>query len=911
MSCNSGGGSEASCSISSGMETLNDQDAMRVLQSAAAFDATRSFGSRTSALGPGRLSVAPHLPQKRQSFSGDSLPSPPQALAEDIWREMAEAECGQQKRQGDLDSWLDVFRATARSLRNTWCSREVLTFESMAFGWLALARKHEPLPCGPPVAAGEDGDTDILATWLSEARWAQTAYQLEAPASLSGGAGAGGVAESAGCEDSSLEQRLVQLLGLRSAADLLACCPQPRGSRPAFFTAIHEESRTIRLVIRGGNSLPDLLNPATAETSALGPGFAHRGMLEAAQQLLEEEAGRLRAAVEAHPGYGLRCIGHSGGAGIAALLVVLVALEGQPGAQRLGAPVGGMRATCFSSPAVVTSDLAELHAGCIDSVVYNADLGSRCSCASLRRLANEMSMASREVLSRSELALTLRRSGALGLASHVVAAALCRCQPPQEGPSFPTGPAPSLVGMSSRHTLMEGLSYLGNSLTRPPPAMTAAGSHALGDLAATAPHPGLTTQTSLPGGRLCQLATLGPQVENGRSSGTMQERLQTVLKRSLSGGSSPRHSAPLLPGSSAPPIPSPLGPPMPMPPRPPMPPPAAPPLPAVHSNVTLPPLTAVPSLAAGGVGNVTASGRGVDFDSPRRRMPETHGFNSVLPPPPLVAAAAAAAASVQSQNIALVGAAVGPTPPRRVLSSVRVDLKIPRLNITATSALLTQSDDGSAVVTGGGSGSFPAAIPPLQLSTLSVPSGTVPLAGALPQPLSVLAVLGPRRDVIPATDGAAAAPAVQEPMSMAALPPLPLPVLIAGVAPQPHSPRVARHIDVCDLREQSELSPERSLRIIPQLPLSVPLQQLQQLQMPQGLQARADADRAGGDVAAELLIPGTVYLIERRGADANATFRLLCDVNRSHLNRILLKRSMLRDQLLSHYVAALDRIRPQ
>ncbi|GIM00854.1 hypothetical protein Vretimale_5750 [Volvox reticuliferus] len=644
-------------------------------------------------------------------------------------------------------------------------------------------------------------------------------------------------------------------------------------------------------------------------------------MLEAAQQLLEEEAGRLRAAMEAHPGYGLRCIGHSGGAGIAALLAVLVALEGQAGVERLGAPVGGMRATCFSPPAVVTSELAELYAGCIDSIVYNADLGSRCSSASLRRLANEMSIAAREALSRSELALALRRSGALGLASHVVAAALCRCPPAQDAPSFPAAPAPSLVSMSSRHTLMEGLSSLSTSLTRPPPAMTAAGSNALGGLAATAAHPELTIQTSLPGRRLYHLANLGPQTEVGSSSGTLPDPV--VLKRSLSGGASPRHSAPLFPAPSAPPVPSPLGPPMPEPPRPPMPPPAAPPLPVAHSNVTLPPLIAIPSLAAGGVGplavgvgNVAASGRGVGFDSPRRQMPETHGSNGVLPPPPLVAAAAAAAAGVQSQHTAVVGATVGPTPPRRVLTSVSVDLKEPRLNIAATGVLLTQSDDGTAVAAGGGGGgSFPAAISPLQVPALPIPNGTVPLTGALPPPLPVLALLGPRRDVIPITDGASAAAAVQGPVitAGAALPPLPLPFLIAGVASQPHSPRVARHIshlDVYDLREQPELLPERSLRSIPQLPLSLPLQQLQQLQMLQGLRAGPDAYWTGGDVLAALLIPGTVYLIERRGADANATFRLLRDVNRSHLNRILLKRSMLRDQLLSHYVAALDRIRP-
>ncbi|EFJ49285.1 hypothetical protein VOLCADRAFT_117312, partial [Volvox carteri f. nagariensis] len=280
---------------------------------------------------------------------------PTQALGEDVWREMAEADSGQQKRHGDLDSWLDVFRATASSMRNAYRTREALTYESLAFGWLALARKHEPLPCAPPAAAGEEVTDDC----------------------------------------------------------------------------------TIRMVIRGSGDLPELLNGVLApgSTTSLGPGSAHRGMLEAARALLQEQSGRLRAAVEAHPQYGLRVLGHAEAAGIAALLVVVLAREGAAGLERVGNPGGGLRATCFSPPAVMTSELTEPYAGCIDSVVYN------------------MTMASREVLTRSELAQALRRSGALGLDNHLDCTAsglLCSTSSAAPG---------CLLGMSpSKHlALLEGL----------------------------------------------------------------------------------------------------------------------------------------------------------------------------------------------------------------------------------------------------------------------------------------------------------------------------------------------------------------------------------------------------------------------------------------------------------------------
>ncbi|GLC43578.1 hypothetical protein PLESTM_001491900 [Pleodorina starrii] len=969
------------------MESLNEQEAMRVLKAAAALDALRSTGSRSAALAPGRLPVPPPPPPPQQPPLADIPPSPTQALGEDVWREMTEMEGGEQKRHGDLDSWLDVFRATAGSVRNAWRSGEAPTFESLAFGWLALARKHESLQCAPPAgsATGEElTDTALLAGWLDEARWAQAAYRVAPPASsaaaaaaaagaaavaapaaapaaataaeegpasataVEGGGEAGGAAAAtAAAQDATAEggedggaaatsgeeaQQLMGLLGLQPA-DVLACRLEPSGECPGFFLAVHHESRTVRLVIRGASSLPDLLNPAAAGggASVLGSGFGHRGMLAAAQQLLGEAGGRMRAAMAAHPGYGLRCIGHSEGAGIAALLAVLLLSPeggpggGQPAEEMLGGGPGPgpgpgpegewrvrVRATCFGPPPVLTSELAERTAGCIDSVVYNADLWSRCSSASLRRLTGEMSAASQEVLARSELAQTLRRSGALGLANHLVAAALCRCQPPQDSPAGPLAPAPApgpaamLMGVPSRPHLAvpEGLAAPGSSLTRPPPVAatttTTTAAVAAAALLAAAPTPALTAQ---PNGRAGQLATLGSP------------------HKLASGVGGPPVLDPLSVGVAAA---SPL--PMPPPPLAPLPPPAAPPAPLGPPTGTLPPLpAAVSSGAALGVGGAAAAAaaRASGFESPHRRPPEAQGGPvGVLSPPPLVAAAAAAqhAAAV---TVAAVVTAGGPTPPRRGLASFVTEGRDACVG-------RSYSDDGSGMLAGiPAAAATPAAVGVPLLEPLAVPPLLLPAGGAAvaaagmssPHPSA------PRREVMAACDGAAGA--VLPPL----LPPLVLPTLV-GPAAQPQSARLTRgqmaHFEAQEgsspqlqqpLVPQPESGSERSMRGIQLLQLSDGSftkhpQQQQQLQLPLPVpqlqqqpqqQAGQELERAWAEEGPELHVPGVVHLIERRGANANASFRLLRDVNRAHLARVLLKRSMLRDHLLSHYTAALER----
>ncbi|GFR50611.1 hypothetical protein Agub_g12694, partial [Astrephomene gubernaculifera] len=262
------------------MESLSEHEAMRVLQAAAALDAiTRVNGTRNGAIAPSWPPPASTQQQQQQPQTGfpDLPSSASQGLGEDGYGDLAETESGQQKRQGDLDSWLDVFRATATSVRNAWRQTEApLSFESLAFGWLALARKHEPLPCVPPAAAGEEvtDASSLPPGWLSEAQWALAAYMTSCPGGGGGGAAASG------------EEQLRSLLGLQPE-DLLVYRPTPSGWRPAFFIAVHHPSRTVRVVVRGSSSLRDLLTSLAGHCSPLpagvmGGGYAHHGILSAA-----------------------------------------------------------------------------------------------------------------------------------------------------------------------------------------------------------------------------------------------------------------------------------------------------------------------------------------------------------------------------------------------------------------------------------------------------------------------------------------------------------------------------------------------------------------------------------------------------------------------------------------------------
>ncbi|KXZ50935.1 hypothetical protein GPECTOR_14g180 [Gonium pectorale] len=697
------------------MESLSEHEAMRVLQAAAALDAARAT-SGSLAPAPSGTSRQPAAQPQLQGPEA-APPTPSQGLGDDVWREMAETDSGtpEQKRLGDLDSWLDVFRATATIVRNAWTHMECLTFESLAFGWLALARKHEALQVVPSAAPGEELD-DIapLAHWLGEAAWAQAAYTAGSAEQLAG------------------------VLGVQPA-DLIVYQADPEGWRPAFFIAIHHDSRTVRLVVRGTGHLRDLLTNKAGRSAPLG-------------------------------------------AGIAALVALLAETETAT-AEALGRPPS-VRATVFASPPCVTAELAEASSAYVEAIVYNA----------------------------------LRRSGALGLANHLVAAALCRCQPPQDAAAGPHGPAPpAATGLPPRPAISAGLSALSKA----------------GAAGVIPPAP--------PNGRAAQLAALGSAVKAVASSATAS----AAAAETHAGPHGSRVISAAPSGTLA--APGPMGPP----------------------NGALPPL--VTGAAVGGVSRTA-------HEPPLRRGTDAPG---VLSPPPLVAAA-------NAQTAAAVAAAVGPTPPRKGLTGFLPDMKgasqqegrgpAPASGVDSNSGAWPRTEAGmppSAVVV-----LEPLAAPPV------LPAGSVVAGGHLASLPSLPP--GPRRDPVlgaaaPGHDAAGGAATPSGPHALS----------------QPSSPR-SRRQPVAEGTEAEDSVVDAARQ-----------EQRAADGRTEGEGSSQDAAAAGRQEAYEyheLLVPGRLYMIERKGADATASFRLLRDIGRTQLNRMLLKRSMLRDHLLSHYAAALERV---
>jgi len=104
-----------------------------------------------------------------------------------------------------------------------------------------------------------------------------------------------------------------------------------------YIVLVDRRCRNILIVIRGTLSFEDMISDVTISPDSLedvgeefgfdGTGeFCHRGMLEAAKYVYDDMEARkvLQRALEDHPEFNLRIIGHSLGAGVAAVLGLMM-----------------------------------------------------------------------------------------------------------------------------------------------------------------------------------------------------------------------------------------------------------------------------------------------------------------------------------------------------------------------------------------------------------------------------------------------------------------------------------------------------------------------------------------------------------------------------------------------------------
>ena len=227
---------------------------------------------------------------------------------------------------------------------------------------------------------GPDASDDVLqklGDWVGPVQWLYAAYDLPAPHNTSAWAAwyAAQLAARSGW----------QTVACVGAASTEACCvpTHPPTPFPAWLLAAQPEQRRAVLTVRGSKSQNDWRINFHSEAEALDigglPYHVHGGMLRAARAILDDcgcraALDRLHAA-----GYSLTIVGHSLGAGVAALLTALL-IGTFPSVACFG----------FASPACVDQPLADRIKSAAVALVYNDDLVPRLSDACCHQLALEL-----------------------------------------------------------------------------------------------------------------------------------------------------------------------------------------------------------------------------------------------------------------------------------------------------------------------------------------------------------------------------------------------------------------------------------------------------------------------------------------------------------------------------------------
>eukprot|EP00984_Skeletonema_dohrnii_P003187 scaffold1062_cov98-Skeletonema_dohrnii-CCMP3373.AAC.4 len=160
-----------------------------------------------------------------------------------------------------------------------------------------------------------------------------------------------------------------------------------------YIILVDRRCRNILIVIRGTLSFEDMISDVTINPDPLdevgdefgfdGIGeFCHRGMLEAAKYVHDDMEARkvLHNAFEDHPEFNLRIMGHSLGAGVAAVLGLMMRKE-----------YPQLRCLCFSPPGCVfTERTVKESKEYIWSYVLHNDIIPRLSYQSLANLRNDV-----------------------------------------------------------------------------------------------------------------------------------------------------------------------------------------------------------------------------------------------------------------------------------------------------------------------------------------------------------------------------------------------------------------------------------------------------------------------------------------------------------------------------------------
>ncbi|GAB4850028.1 hypothetical protein Ancab_029326 [Ancistrocladus abbreviatus] len=218
--------------------------------------------------------------------------------------------------------------------------------------------------------------------------------------------------------------------------DVLLQEPKAGILKPAFTILVDRKTKHFFLLIRGTHSMKDTL---TAVTGAVVPfhhsvvhsggvsnlvlGYAHCGMVAAARWIAKLATPCLIKALNEHPDYQLKVVGHSLGGGTAALLTYILREQQE---------LSTTSCVTFAPAACMTWELAESGNDVITSVINGADLVPTFSAASADDLRAEVTASAwlndlRNKIEQTRILRTVYHS-ASALGSHLPSIANARAK---------------------------------------------------------------------------------------------------------------------------------------------------------------------------------------------------------------------------------------------------------------------------------------------------------------------------------------------------------------------------------------------------------------------------------------------------------------------------------------------------
>ncbi|KAK3233400.1 hypothetical protein CYMTET_56300 [Cymbomonas tetramitiformis] len=257
----------------------------------------------------------------------------------------------------------EEFQLVAEKLQQLYESLESMSLVQLIVGIFCLQKKHARIEAKDHISGSDVKDLAFVTELVHDCYCAEGAYYAT-------------------------KEELCQRAGLKEEN---VCVLEPNSGKfkVAHFIALENDTKQIVLGLRGTASIDDVLTDicATSDPITLAGGHAHSGMLEAARWVVQQTAETLAKIFADNPDYTLRVIGHSLGAGTAALVSYL--LRNKIGFSA-AIPPEKVQGICFATPACMSEDLIKSVASYVTTVVLHDDIVPRASLNALDLLRQEI-----------------------------------------------------------------------------------------------------------------------------------------------------------------------------------------------------------------------------------------------------------------------------------------------------------------------------------------------------------------------------------------------------------------------------------------------------------------------------------------------------------------------------------------